>query len=104
MNKNVVYSVIPRSYHQDQASHLQMILSHFERSDQHIRLPTLRIARPPLIDIVSIVGGDDVFTSLGVIHCRVRVRKEAIQQPVYKASGDERIDISNSKPRQSQRC
>ena len=104
MNKNVVYSVIPRSYHQDQASHLQMILSHFERSDQHIRLATLRIARPPLIDIVGIIRSDDVFTCLRVIHCRVSVRKEAIQKPVNKTSRDEGVDISNSKPRRSQQC
>lgn len=78
-----------------------MILSYFECSDQNIRLAAFGVARPPLIDIMSIIRGDDVLPCLCVIHCRVCMREEAIQKPVYETSRDERVDISNGKSERS---
>ena len=76
---SVVYSCIACSNHQDQAYNLHFIPSYFECSDQQIRLVTLRIACPPLINIVGIISGNNVLTSLGVVHHRVGMRGEAIQ-------------------------
>lgn len=75
---SVVYSSIACSDHQDRAYNLHIILSYFECSDQQIRLVTLRIARPPLIDIMGIISSDNVLPCLGVVHHRVGMREEAI--------------------------
>lgn len=94
---SVVYSSIACSDGQNRAYKLHMILSYFKCSDEQIRLVTLRIARPPLIDIMGIISSDNVLTCLGVVHHRVGMREEAIQYPVYETSRDERVDISNGK-------
>lgn len=66
----------------------------FEELSNHTR-PSLIPTDATLLDILSVVGGDDVLACLRVVHDRLSVRKEAIEAPVEEASGDEGVDIAN---------
>lgn len=58
--------------------------------------PPLIPACATLLDILGIVGSNDVLTSLSVVHDGLCVREESIEAPVEDAGGDKRVDISDA--------
>ena len=50
------------------------------------------------MDILGVVGRNDVLARLGVVHDGLGVREEAIEAPVEDAGGDEGVDIANVEP------
>jgi hypothetical protein len=64
-----------------------------EPSDQ--TWPPLNPTAATLLNILGVVGRNDVFARLGVVHDRLGVREEAIESPVEDASGDEGVDIAD---------
>ncbi len=62
------------------------------------RLPAFSIAITTGGDIPRIIRRDDLLASLGMIHHRLVVREESIEEPVEDASSEERVDVANRKP------
>ena len=60
----------------------------FEELSDHAR-PSLSVTSTTLLDIFSILLGDDLLASLGVVHDGLVVREEAVEAPVEDTSGDE---------------
>ena len=48
-----------------------------------------------LLNILGVVGRNDVLARLGVVHNGVSVRDEAIEHPVEDAGGDKGVDIAD---------
>ena len=48
-----------------------------------------------LLHILSIISSNDILASLGMIHHRVVMWKEAVEAPVEHTSSDERVDVAN---------
>ena len=57
--------------------------------------PTLSPTRATLFNIFGVVGRNDVFACLGVVHNGLGVREESIETPVEDAGGDEGVDIAD---------
>ena len=55
----------------------------------------LRPTRPTLLDILGVLGRDDVLARIGVVHDGVGVREEAVEAPVEDAGGDEGVDVAD---------
>ncbi len=51
--------------------------------------------RTTLLNILGVVGRNDVLTRLGVVHDGLGVRGEAIEGPIEDAGGDEGVDIAD---------
>jgi hypothetical protein len=66
----------------------------FEELSNHT-WPALIPTDATLLDILSVVGGDDVLARLRVVHDRLSVREEAIEGPVEDTSGDEGVDVAD---------
>ena len=47
------------------------------------------------MNILGVIGRNDVLARLGVVHEGVGVRDEAIEGPVEDAGGDEGVDIAD---------
>lgn len=71
----------------------------FEELSNHTRL-TFSPTGATLLNILGVVGRNDVFARLGVVHDGLGVREEAIEAPVEDAAGDEGVDIANVKTAQ----
>jgi len=51
--------------------------------------------RPTLLNILRVLGRNDILTCLGVVHDRLGVWGNFIEKPVEGASGDKGVDIAN---------
>ena len=65
-----------------------------EECRNYTRLP-LSPNRLTLLNILGVVGRNDVLARLGVVHNGLGVREEAIEAPVEDASGDEGVDVAD---------
>lgn len=66
----------------------------FEELSNHTR-PPLNPTGATLLNILGVVGRNDVLTRLGVVHDGLGVREEAIEAPVEDAGGDEGVDVAD---------
>ena len=66
----------------------------FEELGDHTR-PALGATDATLLDVLCVVGRDDVLARLGVVHDGLGVREEAVEAPVEDAGGDEGVDIAD---------
>ena len=57
--------------------------------------PALSAARATRLDVLGVVGGDDVLARLRVVHDGLGVREEAVEGPVEEAGGDEGVDVAD---------
>ena len=57
---------------------------------------SFNIALTTLLDILRIVGCDDLLASIGVVHLRFIVREEAIEDPVEQTGGKEGVNVADS--------
>jgi hypothetical protein len=65
-----------------------------EHLNNDTRLP-LSPTGAALLNILGVVGRNDVLARLGVVHDRLGVREEAIEAPVEDAGGDEGVDVAD---------
>ena len=65
-----------------------------EELSDHTR-PPLSPAGATLLNILGVVGRNDVLARLGVVHDGLGVRDEAIEAPVEDAGGDEGVDVAD---------
>lgn len=66
-----------------------------EEPRHRIRLVAAGVARTALSNVLGVIRGDDVLARLCVIHLRLPVREEAVEDPVEDASCDERVDVAD---------
>jgi hypothetical protein len=66
----------------------------FEELSNHTR-PPLSPTGATLLNILGVVGRNDVLARLGVVHDGLGVRDEAIEAPVEDAGGDEGVDVAD---------
>ena len=57
---------------------------------------SFNIALTTLLDILRIVGCDDLLASIGVVHLRLLVWEETIEDPVEQAGGEEGVYVADS--------
>lgn len=69
-----------------------------EALDQIRLFPRLRPARTPLLHILRVLRRNDLLARFGVVHNRVVVRGEAVEEPVEDACGDERVYVADGEP------
>lgn len=62
----------------------------------------LSITRATLVDILGIVGRNDLLAGLGMVHDGLGMREESVEEPVEETGGEERVDVADGKPAQSQ--
>jgi hypothetical protein len=55
------------------------------------------VVRTLLLNILGIVGSNDILARLGVVHHGVVVREEAVETPVEDAGGDEGVEVADAK-------
>lgn len=67
----------------------------FEEPSNHTR-PPLNSTGATLLNILGVVGGNDIFTSLGMVHHGRMMREKAIEDPIEDAGSNEGVDIANS--------
>ena len=65
----------------------------FENLGDHTR-PPLRITGATLLDILGVVGRNNVLAFLGVVHDGLGVREEAIESPVEETGGDKGVNVA----------
>jgi hypothetical protein len=68
-----------------------------EEPSHHAWLP-LRPTGATLLNILHVIGRNNVFASLRVVHKGVAVREEAIEKPIEDAGGDEGVDVADVEP------
>jgi hypothetical protein len=59
--------------------------------------PSLRPTRTTFLNILVILGGDDILTRLGMIHDRFLVWEEAVESPIEDTSGNKGINVADGK-------
>lgn len=69
--------------------------SDLKSASNNARLASLIPARPALVDVLRVLSRNDLLASVGILHPRIFVWEEAIDQPVDNASSEERVDVAN---------
>jgi hypothetical protein len=60
--------------------------------------PPFSTASATFLNILSVVGRNDVLARLGVVHDGVGVWEETVEAPVEDAGGDEGVDVADAEP------
>jgi hypothetical protein len=80
-----------------QSSHEYNDSLDFEEPSDHAR-PPLSATGATLLDILGVVGRNDILAGFGMVHHGLVMREEAIEDPIEYAGSDERIYIANGEP------
>ena len=67
----------------------------FEELGNHTR-PPLRATDTAFLNILGVVGRDDVLARLRVVHDGLGVREETVEAPVEDAGRDEGVDVADA--------
>ena len=67
----------------------------FEELGNHTR-PPFRATDTAFLDILGVVGRDDVLARLRVVHDGLGVREETVEAPVEDAGRDEGVDVADA--------
>lgn len=71
------------------------LLLYLECSRDNTRLMPLSIASPAFRNVLGIVRCDYLLARVGIVHDRLSVGEESVEQPVEDARGEERVDIAD---------
>lgn len=71
-----------------------------EEAFDHTR-PPLSITGATLVNVLGVVGRNDVLARLRVVHDRVMMREEAIEAHIEDTRGEEGVDIADGEPVQT---
>lgn len=60
--------------------------------------PPLHTAGTTFVNVLGVVGRNNVLACLGVIHLGLGVGEEAVKAPVEDACGDEGVEVADTEP------
>lgn len=58
--------------------------------------PPFNTAGTTFVNVLGVVGRNDVLACLGVVHLRLGMGEEAVKAPVEDACGDEGVEVADA--------